>query len=138
MDTMKFMLAGNATFTLRNNLTGNHFTYRIKKGKQSRISSGEPPHFVQLLSGPDNTSDYQFMGTIFDSETYRQGKKSRIGSNAPSNMAFSWLWDAMTKCKTIPEHIDVMHAGKCGRCARKLTDPVSIETGFGPHCRGEI
>ncbi|WP_373093047.1 DUF6011 domain-containing protein [Zhongshania sp.] len=31
-----------------------------------------------------------------------------------------------------------MHAGKCGRCARKLTDPVSISTGFGPHCRSEL
>ena len=28
--------------------------------------------------------------------------------------------------------------GRCRKCGRKLTDPISRERGFGPECWGEI
>lgn len=129
----RFMLSGNATITVANTASGNHFTYRIKKGKD------DAPHFVQLLSGPDNDADYQFMGTIFNEMSYVHGRKSRIGSSAKSALAFAWTWGVIrSDTLQLPKHIILMHEGRCGRCARKLTDPVSISTGFGPHCRGEL
>jgi hypothetical protein len=34
----------------------------------------------------------------------------------------------------LPEGYKVQHAGRCGRCARTLTVPSSIELGLGPEC----
>jgi hypothetical protein len=30
---------------------------------------------------------------------------------------------------------DLAAAGRCRRCGRALTDPVSVESGIGPECR---
>jgi hypothetical protein len=120
-----FATAGNATFTVTSRKTGNRFTYKVRK------PNPDGPAFVALLSGPDNESDYQFLGTIFPDGTYRHGRKSRISSTAPSAIAFDWVWKHATN---LPEAVEVHHEGKCCRCGRKLTVPESIESGIGPEC----
>lgn len=50
-EILRYMMAGNATITIKSLKTQTRFTFRIRKiGKDS-------PHFVSLLSGPDNTED---------------------------------------------------------------------------------
>jgi len=34
----------------------------------------------------------------------------------------------------VPQHIEIWHPHICQRCNRRLTDPRSIERGFGPTC----
>jgi len=124
-----FILAGNAIFTVSNTKTGNHFTYRVCKPGDSS------PHFVQVLTGPDNTSDYTFLGTIFNEQTYRHGKKSPINDNAPSEVAFKWIWQNFNR---LPDCIEINHEGHCGRCGRLLTTPESVESGIGPICKEKM
>jgi hypothetical protein len=133
-DALRFALAGNARLTLVSKKTGQRFTYRIRQPVE-KTGLKAPPHFVQLLSGPDNTTDYQFFGTIFDRTTFKHSHKARIGATAPSAQAWQWFWPRLVR-GSIPTTLEVWHEGRCGRCGRALTVPESIERGIGPECAG--
>lgn len=124
-----FMLAGNATVTFQNTETGNRFTFKIRKPNKNT------PHFVKVLTGSNNEEDYTFLGTIFESENYRHGRRSRINKEAQSAKVFNWVWSHLDN---LPQQIEIHHEGRCGRCGRKLTVPESIESGFGPECINKI
>jgi len=134
-DALAFMLGGNARVTFRSKKTGDRFTYRIA------VCDGKPDlFFVAVLTGPDNTSSFQYLGTIrrgFAGDRYAHGVKSRIGADAPSARGFAWVW-AQLQGGGIPSAVEIWHEGRCGRCARPLTVPESIRTGFGSECAGKL
>jgi hypothetical protein len=127
----EFMLAGNATLTLKSERSGNRFTYRVRKAESGDV------HFVGLLGGTDNESDFRYLGVIFKDGGYHHGKRSHIAPDAPSAMAFDWF-HANLKADRMPATVQVWHEGKCGRCGRKLTVPESVERGLGPECASLI
>jgi Family of unknown function (DUF6011) len=133
-DAERFALAGKATITLVSVKTGNRFTYRVS------ISPDGACHFVALLSGPDNESDYKYLGRIARG-IFWQGRKTPragdIGPDAPSSKAFAFAWRAIVS-GSIPSTLEIWHEGHCGRCNRKLTVPQSIAHGFGPECYGKL
>ena len=132
-EALSFILAGNARFTVVNRETGNRFTFRVRQPKETT------PHFVSVLSGPDNGSDYGFLGSVFGGKRYRHGRKSRISSDATSDRVFRWLFERLVSDPTaIPGNVEIWHEGRCGRCGRVLTVPASIATGIGPVCAGKI
>jgi hypothetical protein len=59
-DLKTFIYAGNATFTVTSVKTGARFTFKVSRKKDDP----EAPLFVALLGGPDNVSDYRYMGII--------------------------------------------------------------------------
>ena len=61
---LAFILAGNAYFTVRSAKTGVRYTFRISLNKSGQKSGWKPMHFVSLLTGPDNTADYTYLGAI--------------------------------------------------------------------------
>lgn len=122
-----FALAGNARLTLVSAATGTRYTYRIRKTQDGGA------WFVGVLTGSDNESDYASLGMV-KADAFRTYGKAAISPNAPSYVAFAWAWAHIVK-GALPASLAVYHEGRCGRCARPLTDPVSIETGFGPECR---
>jgi hypothetical protein len=137
-----FVMAGNATFTVVSKRTGARFTYRVRAAREKN----DRRFFVSVLTGSNNESDYEFLGTIFpkkelkdcrsprDAQTrYFHGRRSRINESAPSAKAFGWFFERMIRGLAMPE-ADVHHCGRCGRCGRKLTVPESIEIGLGPEC----
>jgi hypothetical protein len=124
---LQFILAGRARFTLVSEKTGTRLTYRVTQ------RDATSPHFVSILSGPDNESSYTFLGTIFDGKTFRHGRKSPVSATAPSVLAFTWAWSFMVQGK-MPPACEVWHEGRCGRCGRALTVPESIASGIGPVC----
>ena len=126
----KFILGGNATFTVTSLKTGTRFTFKVRK------PSDEAPHFVSLMNGPDNESNYAYLGTIFGDLNYRHGRKSRVTPDATSAKAFNWLWNHRND-SDLDTKIEFRHAGKCCCCGRKLTEPESIDTGIGPICRAK-
>ena len=127
-----FMMGGNATFTLVSEKTGNRFTYKVSEAKDNETLS-----FVALMNGPDNEASYQYLGTIREGR-FSHGRKSRINQDAPSAKAFNWFFQNVTAGNRIPEALQVWHEGRCARCARKLTVPASIESGFGPECARQM
>lgn len=132
-----FILAGHAVFTVRSKKTGTRFTYKIRQPEPE--TDGAPaPHFVSVLTGPDNESDYQYLGCIFQARDFVVTKKSRIGKDAPSAKAFAWLWAQLMAGKDVTGQMEYWHEGTCCRCGRRLTTPESIEAGIGPVCAGRM
>lgn len=126
----EFMTAGHAIVSLRSKKTGAHFTYRITKPQDKKDTQ---MLFVGLLSGPDNTSNYTYMGVIRNHKYFDSTKNSKVGKDAPSWKAFQWAWENICR-GTLPEALEVWHEGRCGRCGRLLTVPESVERGIGPEC----
>jgi hypothetical protein len=123
-----FVLGGKATFTLENTNTGNHLTFKVNQPKE------DGPHFVKVLTGPNNGSDYAFLGTIFSDGNYRHGKKSTIGQDARSAKTFTWFWGIINGGRELPAVVKFYHEGSCCRCGRPLTTPESVKLGMGPVC----
>lgn len=130
-----YIFGGHATFTLVGK--ADRFTYRVRT--LLRWEQGTPrPYFVDVLSGPDNTSDYQFLGTFRNAGdvTYTHSAKSRVTPEAKSVQGAMWLARTLNRkdIVALPEGATFYHEGVCARCGRKLTTPESIQLGIGPVC----
>jgi len=126
-----FMMAGNATVTLVSTRTQARFTYRVRASDDGAV------HFVGLLNGPDNESQYAYIGYVKRGVYFHGGAKARVARDAASCKAFAWAFMMLSRGE-LPDTLEVWHEGKCGRCARKLTVPESIASGFGPECAGRM
>lgn len=145
MVTKEFVTAGNATFTLElphdwadAHACKPHYTYKVRK-KEGR--DGKPVFFVSILSGPDNESDYRYIGILaFDGQVRTTGKSKLPPHSMPVrllNRTLNLVWKGDTT-GLAEAGFRLHHEGRCGRCGRKLTVPESIETGLGPECAGKI
>jgi hypothetical protein len=130
-----FITAGNSTFTVKSVKTGTRFTYRVRAVDDPRPHG--PTHFVSMMRGPDNETDYSYLGQLYDGQpSYQHGRKSKIDQHAPCAKAIDWLCHKLLLGVALPSVVEFWHEGRCGRCNRKLTDPTSIARGIGPECAG--
>lgn len=128
--TVAFMLAGNAHVTFQSRRTDTRFIYRVQAAEPGKYSG--TLHFVSVLTGPD---DYSYLGCIWEKKAFGHGRKSRIAPDAPSAVAFKWVWRKLSEGAMHPE-LAVYHEGRCGKCGRRLTSVESILSGLGPVCGG--
>ena len=138
-----FLLAGSAIFTIVSKKTGNRKTFKVSAKK-----GGEGFFFVSLLNGPDNTSDYKYLGALFvkssgpaadfASEPLLGWKTNKQSWGVEAAAAFEWIVKNLNgqTDSDLFDHATVYHEGRCGRCGRVLTTPESISTGLGPVCAG--
>lgn len=131
-----FILAGNATGTLVNHNTGRRYTLRFRRPDD--LGSGVDPVWISVLAGPDNEEDYKYLGAIWPDKPHgwklRLSGKSCWGWNDRVTVAIDWLLGYLDTERKLPDGVEFIHAGKCGRCGRTLTTPQSIEMGLGPVC----
>jgi hypothetical protein len=138
-NVIKFLLAGHAKFTLVSKVSGHRKTFEVVKAPPK---DGFPEGwFVKLLVGPDNGSDYRYLGII--------RRHSYVGT--PNGLAFApnregfgvdacnamvWFIKLINENKDarFNEQAEFWHSGYCSRCGRELTDPESIARGLGPVC----
>lgn len=140
----QFLLAGKATFTVVSRKTGERLTFLARRPKPDPLrGSALRPTWLSVLTGPDNTTDYGFLGTLWvkadGTATYRPGSQTAIGPEAPSQRAVQWLAEGLGSPNggaVLFRHAEFWHEGRCGRCGRKLTVPESVARGFGPECAG--
>lgn len=139
-DIRRYVEAGKATLTIKSRKTGTRFTYLFKRPPAE--PGKDRPIWAALLSGPDNVTDYQFLGTLWTDAAvayrYRHGGKSKVSSSSPSVLALQWLVKALTHGEKSLAQAEIWHEGRCGRCGRKLTVPESIANGLGPECAGKV
>lgn len=129
-----FLFGGKAIFTIVSTKTNKRFTFKVNKLKD-KDKNEDVPFFVSYLNGSDNETSYQFIGTIFNRKNYKHSIKSKTKKDSQINKTIDWLIDVLNNNdKTRFEKIEFWHEGKCAKCGRKLTDPVSIKTGKGPIC----
>lgn len=132
-----FLLAGNATFTIQDP-RGDHRTFRVRAAKPHPVY-GET-FFVSLLTGPDNESDYTYLGKLdpFTGQVVPTAKSGWAEADPPAhvvvlNRVLARVW-SMDHAAFERAGWKLLHRGRCGRCGRMLTVPSSIETGIGPEC----
>jgi hypothetical protein len=119
-----------------------HYTFRIEQADPTE-KYPNPAHFVKLLTGPNNTEDYTYMG-ILNPKTgeVRHTANSKIAETAWSFRIVRRVLAQIFEGEGMPaiqKHgWDVDHMGRCGRCARPLTVPESIELGIGPDCAEQM
>ncbi len=130
----EFFIGGNCTFTVKvpeafasKAGTELHYTYKIEEGK------------IKLLTGPNNTKDYKFLGNLIP--TTGQVMLTMLSCAGSAAWSVRILRRVMAQVfegggiAEVQKHgWDVDHMGKCGRCGRPLTVPESIEIGIGPEC----
>lgn len=140
---LQFILAGNAYFTVRSAKTGVRYTFRVSLGncqtcskQQACVCPRRPPYFVNLLTGPENTSDYSYLGMITNKQ-FRLTRASKMKMDSVPVKAFCWVLEHLVGSK-LPPQTEIWHEGRCGRCGRMLTVPESIEAGLGPECAGKV
>jgi hypothetical protein len=145
--TKEFVLAGKAVFTIEipeafaaQYSTPPHYTFRVRH-KKANGNYGEA-WFVMLLTGPDNTSDYTYVGML-DRATGQVNltRASQYDEGCMAvrlfNRVTARLW-ANEGDKIEAAGFKLHHEGKCCRCGRKLTVPASIESGIGPECAAMV
>jgi hypothetical protein len=134
---LAFMFAGKAVFTLRSLRSGNRYTYKVSTAperEQDKGKGGKPAFFVAVLSGPDNTNDFTYIGMLRDGKFFTT-RASKMNMDSLPVKTFNWALTSFNKnVRAFPQDLEVWHTGRCGRCGRELTVPESVATGFGPEC----
>lgn len=124
-----FFKGGNAIFTVANP-TGDHYTFKIRQPKGEN-----KPYFVNLLTGPQNTSDFTYLGLYNPTQQkVFLTKKSRYNDESTPAKVVRWAIRQVVFNKELPAGYSIRHEGRCCRCGRTLTTPESIEAGIGPEC----
>lgn len=125
VQALAFMFAGNARVTLVSGRTGKRFTYRI------RVCADKPTvWFAGLLVGSDNESSYEHIAHCHGTGPFVPSRGKPISTPLT---ALRWAVGNMRR-GVMPDDLEVWHEGRCGKCARPLTVPESIASGFGPEC----
>jgi hypothetical protein len=119
-----FVFAGNALFTLLNEETGNHVTFKVKKHKEDDI------WFVNTLSG----HNYVHIGTCFSNKEFKVKTNGFINPDVQKVGIFNWMLEKFFHNQDKYPMIKVYHHGRCGACNKTLTTPKSIKSGIGPIC----
>lgn len=133
------LLAGRSIFTLQSARTGKRYTFRVAASEldmaeaQREKRAPKGPFFVSVLTGPDNGSDYSFLGMLYGS-VYVHGVKSKLVKGCPAEEAFSFLMACLKRNTYLPTNLLYFPAGTCARCGDMLSVPASLAVGMGPDC----
>jgi hypothetical protein len=130
----EFVMAGDAIFTIETPDQG-HRTYRIQKVEGSERYPADA-YFAKLLTGPDNTRDYTYLGKLTNGAVTVTAKSQQWNGTYPLrllNRVLARVW-ADDHAAYENHGYRVHHEGRCGRCGRTLTVPESVESGIGPEC----
>jgi hypothetical protein len=130
---LQYIFGGKSTFTLQSVASGERFTYKISESAKRAGDSRPPVFFVSILTGPDNTDNFNFIGTIFERKTFKFSPKAGYRVDSPSVKAFSWAFSNFVG-NVVPDKLEFWPSSHCARCGRKLTVPTSVHNGFGPEC----
>lgn len=124
--------AFNGTYTITSP-SGEHRTFRIRtQPEDSNFAPGK--RVVSLLIGPDNNSDFKGFGFADENGIHVW---SRYRLSAVHVQYAALLWSLATEgeaSRFYAKGARILLEGRCVRCNRKLTHPVSIVTGIGPEC----
>lgn len=135
MISKDFFMAGKAIFTVDNG-EGKHYTYKVEH--KIANAQGAEAVFYKLLT----PNGYIYMGYAgngaLNPPWCLTTTKSRMRNNCVAMRVINCVVSAVWDRRQLPKRWTVAHEGKCGMCARLLTNPESIRVGLGPICAGKV
>lgn len=134
-----FILGGKAIFTV-SNPTGERYTFKVnrKDAVPGSPYGDQPTYFVKLLTGPDNGSDYTYLGILTPGGLVKLTRASKFSDTTKPVLVIRWAVGIVFSGQALPPGYKLHHEGHCGRCGRLLTVPESVDSGFGPECSARI
>lgn len=119
------------TFTVEH-ADGSYETVRIETVKTGGLAG---KRIASHISGPDNDNDFQGFAFVNDNRTLKVWSKK-------ANIDERWVKAVQTVLLTgdTGEMAEAYahRSGRCARCSRTLTVPVSLHHGYGPECLKKI
>jgi hypothetical protein len=134
-DAKRFIYGGRAVVTIESEKTGMHYTYKISQ--KTDDDGKKTPFFVSLLTGPDNTNDFTYIGVLGSDGAVKTTKKSSLTAESVPVRALGFVTKHIVEGRMPPQAL-VRHEGKCGCCGGALTVPESIDRGIGPECWSKL
>lgn len=137
----RFILGGNATFTVVFDGDTGRRTYKVKSWKIDRDSNwtvnnqDKSKYWVSLRTGPgDSFMDYKTIGVLkldmLDVLYVFEGN----GKMPNAERMFESFWKPLEIGCSFKSDWEFWHEGQCCICGKPLTVPESIERGIGPDC----
>lgn len=134
MLTHTFVTAGKAIFTATNTAKQTRLTFKVEASEKL---PGQ--FFGAVMVGSDNESDYRYVGMVDGRTlTLRETRGSKFRAGDAEFQALRLVLDLVAGRRPATDLIRIQHAGRCGRCARTLTVPESIDSGIGPDCAEQM
>lgn len=115
---------------------GEHHTFKLGPWKDDTYRPGQQIRWIGLLIGSDNTSDYEtcarqgsngdvtMHGMFKGSAVVAESLAALLGTDVEGHKAARLAY--------------AMESGRCARCGRMLTVPVSLHAGLGPECLRKV
>jgi hypothetical protein len=111
---------------------GEHVTFRAKRYRHdSRFAAGKV--VLAYLAGPDNEGDYKSCAFVSDAGRVSIWKRFKDG-NTKVTRGIRVLTGDPVACVTAYGR----RSGRCGLCNRLLTEPESLNRGYGPVCAEKL
>ncbi len=129
--------AGRAVLTFHNPQTDNHITIRVKQWKK-RNAEGKleklPKFSIHVSLIGDKEQGMVPAGFYFQDEN-RWAITKGLDPQGQVGKVMSFLKKSYEDPMTLRQKgVNLLHEGKCCRCALPLTNPASIERGLGDDC----
>lgn len=136
-DALRYILAGKSEFTFLSLKTNVRIRYKLqRKVAEQKGKKGQDEYIYFLNTFTDG--EYKYAGVLFYDDIVGQFKfgRGQRGLLNYSHINIKSLLFVLNQLSIENYNLSlkVYHAGKCGRCGRKLTTPESILTGLGPEC----
>lgn len=129
--TLRYITAGNATFTIESTKINKRYTYKFYHRKNDNC---EYRYLVKRLYGSNNEDDYHFIGIYYADTGVYKSKAPQDAKPDHDKMLAAFLKMLHTDGIEWYPTCKFYMSSKCACCGRKLTTPESIERGIGPEC----
>jgi hypothetical protein len=132
----KFLFAGKSVFTVNNETSGEHFTFKVRarESEWPKGSGKRSTNYFINVKASGGKYPFRYVGLLNADGTIKVTAKSDYTIDDKEYKVGAWASQVIVAGKMIPTNYKIQHAGKCGRCARELTHPDSIKSGIGPEC----
>lgn len=132
----RMLAGGRLTVTITSKATNTHVTLRLRcarkdqSGVWSRADFADASHvFIEDYDGQRVATYYPVGGCVY------WNKKATVAARWSALALLRYL---SGEYPMLPALAWIDSADFCGRCGQELTDPVSIERGYGPDCYGLV
>lgn len=133
MVTSNFVLGGRALFTV-SNANSTHYTFKVERKDPKPGSRFTTPSFFLYVKAGTVDKKKTYMGVVTPQLQLRLTRGSKFAADSTTVKVATFALSVITGARALPEGYSIEHAGKCGRCGKKLTHPESKRIGFGPDC----
>lgn len=131
----QFSDLANAFYTVVDAATGEQATFKIEQ-TPSHWEKPRGTQVVYVLTGPNNESDYTFIGWLSSNRLFRKGSKSTFSEQSKT---IRLLYKLLNSSDTLEYgQAFALMSNRCFKCGALLTNAESAIFGLGPKCAADL